>query len=290
MAIIAIFRFCLFYIQSHSAIRNFSIPVVAVFLLIPSANSTAQCHENNSLFHAGERIYYDAYYNLAFIWLNAGKVVFSVDNAVKNGDKMYELKAVGVTHKGYDKMFRVRDTFAVFVNPLTLEPLEYRQITNEGSYTANHLYKFNKDSRTVTTRIKREDKPLETKIIDWPECSHDLLSMVYKARVIDFSKYKEGDKIPINLIVDGESFELYIRYKGKEVIKNRDGKKYRCLKFSPLLVEGTIFNKGEDMTVWVTDDKSRVPIVVEAKILIGSVKAIFTGAEGLKYPITAEVR
>ena len=43
------------------------------------------------------------------------------------------------------------------------------------------------------------------------------------------------------------------------------------------------------MTVWVTDDNSRIPIIVEAKILIGSVKAIFTGAEGLKYPITAEI-
>ena len=280
--------FCLSNI-SRLIVRDFSIPVIVALLFISSANLTGQCHQNNTLFHAGERIYYDAYYNWAFIWLNAGKVVFSVDDAVKNSDKIYELKAVGVTHKGYDKMFRVRDTFAVFVNPLTLEPLEYKQITNEGSYTASHHYKFNKDNRTVTTHIRREDKPLETKVLDWAECSHDLLSMVYKARVIDFSKYKEGDKIPINLIVDGENFELYIRYKGKEEIKNRDGKKYKCLKFSPLLVEGTIFNKGEDMTVWVTDDNSRIPIVVEAKILIGSVKAIFTGAEGLKYPITAEV-
>ena len=48
-----------------------------------------------------------------------------------------------------------------------------------------------------------------------------------------------------------------------------------------MLVEGTIFKGGEDMTIWVTDDGNRVPIMVEAKILIGSVKAIITGAEGL---------
>ena len=258
-------------------------------LIIPSIQVKAQCKEVNNLFQSGEKIYFDAYYNLAFIWLNAGLVTFSVDDVKKNGKDMYKLSAVGVTHKGYDKLFKVRDTFEVIVHPLTLEPLEYKQITNEGSYSAEHYYHFDKNKRKVNMKIRREKEPWEEKTIDWPECFHDLLSMVYKARLIDFSKYKINDKIPINLIVDGENFELYIRYRGKEVIKNRDGKSYDCLKFSPLLVEGTIFNKGEHMTVWVTDDKNRVPIIVEAKILIGSVKAIFTGAEGLKFPIEAEI-
>ena len=86
-----------------------------------------------------------------------------------------------------------------------------------------------------------------------------------------------------------EIHDIYIRYLGKERIKNRDGRKFDCLKFKPLLVEGTIFESGEDMTVWVTDDQNRVPIIVEAKILIGSVKAVFVDAKGLRSPMTAEV-
>jgi len=38
-------------------------------------------------------------------------------------------------------------------------------------------------------------------------------------------------------------------------------------------VEGTIFRGGEDMLVWVSTDNRKIPIVVEAKILVGSVKA-----------------
>ena len=41
-----------------------------------------------------------------------------------------------------------------------------------------------------------------------------------------------------------------------------------------MLVKGTIFKGGEDLLVWVTDDNKRVPVLVEAKILVGSVKAI----------------
>ena len=269
--------------------RCFLYLSIIIFILFFKPLISGQCHEKNTLFNSGERLYYDAYYNLAFIWLNAGIATFSVDNAVKNGKKMYKLSSIGVTHKGYDRFMKIRDTFEVYVDPITLDPFEYKQISNEGSYSAEHYYTFDKENRKVNMRIQREKKPWEVSAIDWIECSNDMLSMIYKSRLIDFSKYKENDTIPINVLVDGEFFNLYIRYKGKEIITNRDGKKYRCLKFTPLLVEGTIFNIGEHMTVWVTDDKSRVPIIVEAKILIGSVKAIFTGAEGLKYPIEAEI-
>jgi len=269
--------------------RSFLFLLIFISILFPKTSSFGQCYEKNTLFQSGERLYYDACYNLAFIWLHAGLATFSVDEEVKNGKNLYKLTSIGVSHKGYDRFMKVRDTFEVFVDPITIEPFEYKQINNEGSFSAEHYYKFDKVNRKINMRIRRENNPWEVTTIDWQECYVDMLSMIYKARLIDFSKYKENDQIPIYVIVDGEKFELYIRYKGKEIITNRDGKRYRCLKFTPLLVEGTVFNKGEDMTVWITDDKSRVPIIVEAKILIGSVKAIFTGAEGLKYPIEAEI-
>ena len=259
------------------------------FLNFSQINIFSQTIEKNNVFKGGEKLYYDGYYNLAFIWLNAGYVTFSVEDVVKNKEKLFKITAIGGSHKGYDRIFKIRDTIEVIVDPITVEPIEYKQITYEGSYTAEHYYKFDKTKRKVNMRIRRDKAPWEYKTIDWAHSSYDVLSMAYAVRTIDFSKYKVDDKIPMNLIVDGEHQELYIRYKGIEVVQNKDGKSYRCLKFSPLLLEGTIFNKGEDMTVWVTDDKIKVPIMVEAKILIGSVKAIFIGAEKLKYPIEAEV-
>jgi hypothetical protein len=53
-------------------------------------------------------------------------------------------------------------------------------------------------------------------------------------------------------------------------------------------VEGTVFKGGEDMVVWASDDPGHVPIMVEAKILIGSVKALLNTAEGLAFPLSFE--
>jgi hypothetical protein len=58
----------------------------------------------------------------------------------------------------------------------------------------------------------------------------------------------------------------------------------------PDLVAGTIFDKNSDMTVWVTDDKNRVPVLVEAKILVGYVKALLLTTEGLRYPLSSEIK
>ncbi len=98
-----------------------------------------------------------------------------------------------------------------------------------------------------------------------------------------------GTKIPIRMIVDGKVYDLYIRYLGKEIIETREDRKFRCLKFTPLVVPGTIFKSGEDMTVWVTDDLNRIPIIVEAKVLVGSIKAVFIDAKGLRNPVSAEI-
>ncbi|NJK87753.1 MAG: DUF3108 domain-containing protein [Bacteroidales bacterium] len=83
---------------------------------------------------------------------------------------------------------------------------------------------------------------------------------------------------------------MFIRYLGKETIETKEGIKYNCIKFSSLLVEGTIFKGGEDLIVWVTDDKNRVPVLVQAKILVGSVKAYLTGTEGLRNKPNAKVK
>jgi hypothetical protein len=250
-----------------------------------------QCSQDKEVvFQPGEKIYYHAFYNLSFIWLDAGFVSFEVAADRWHGLAAYRLTSIGVTQRGYDRLFQVRDTFEVFLSPITHKPLEFKRITNEGSFFSSHHYWFNNETKTITACISKEGGPEERKEMKWPDCTFDVLSMIYHARNIDFLKYKPGDRIPISLLVDGEIYPLYIRYLGEEVVMDRQGQKFNCLKFKPLLVDGTIFQAGEDMTVWVTNDRNRVPIIVEAKILIGSVKAIMSGYEGLKFPLSAKIK
>ena len=66
--------------------------------------------------------------------------------------------------------------------------------------------------------------------------------------------------------------------------------KYSCIKFSPLLIEGTIFKGGEEMRVWVTDDKNKIPVRVESPIIVGSVYAELYKYSGLRSPVSAKLQ
>ena len=53
------------------------------------------------------------------------------------------------------------------------------------------------------------------------------------------------------------------------------------MKFVPVVQEGRIFKTEEDLTVWITDDANKIPVMVKADILVGSIKMEMTDWEGL---------
>lgn len=268
-------------------IRIFLYTLTVATLLFSTQTAGAQnpdCTDVNTTFKSGELVTYDVVYNWGFIWINAGKVAFKVKSKNYLNRPVYFLDAFGTTLKAYDWIFKVRDHYQSIIDSATFKPMWFSRDTYEDGYTVNNSYVYNYSKKQIFGKTENTDSPRKLDTIALKPCTQDLLSIIYHARNINFSKYQPGEKIPVSLIIDGKIYDLFIRYHGKEEITTRDKKTYMCHKFTALLVEGTIFNAGEDLTVWVTDDKNHIPVLVEAKILVGSVKAVLTGATGLRNP------
>lgn len=261
-----------------------------LLLLTPIA-MMAQCIDQNSTFRGGEYVKYSAVYNWGWIWINAGEVFFEVENEVYDNQLMYKLRGYGSSLPKYDWIYTVRDTFETFVEKKTLLPRYFRRNTSEGGFEVQNEYWFDyREKKELITKSWNSDKDItERDTFKLEGCRYDVLSMIYVARNLDFQQYSAGEKIPIKLIIDNEYYDLFIRYLGKEAFTTRSGEQFNTIKFSPLLVEGTIFKGGEDMTVWVTDDRNRIPVQVEAKILVGSIKAVLEDYSGLKYEVEAKI-
>jgi hypothetical protein len=151
---------------------------------------------------------------------------------------------------------------------------------NEGGF------KFNQDVTFAHESSKAVSAGKEYKI---PSCTQDVLSAIYYARSIDYSKYKPGDRIPFDMFLDDKVYPLYIKYLGKEEIETKRGK-FKAIKIVPLLIEGTIFSGGEKMTVWVSDDKNHVPLRVNSPIVVGSIKVDLMEFENLRNPFDAMLK
>ena len=236
----------------------------------------------NFAFQSGEKLTFRGYYNWGFIWVAAGEVKLAVKNEPYEGKPAYKIEALGRSLKAFDWFFKLRDTISCYVDTTSLKPYYFDRKTNEGDYIARHEYWFDYGQDQIYSKIKKKQKPVKKDTLENKFISSDIVSVAYYTRNLDFSKYKKKEKIPLRMLIDNEIHNLYIRYKGIEDVKLKSGEVYECLKFSPMLVKGHLFKGGEDMTIWVSNDRNRVPIMIEAKVLIGSVKGLLDSYEGLK--------
>jgi hypothetical protein len=241
-------------------------------------------------FVAGEKVTYDVYYNWHFVWVEAGKVSFEVEKEKINEKPVFHFKSEGRSIIAYDWIYKVREQFESVADAKTLVPLSYSRRSFEGDYYAKESVEFDYPNLKIHTQTENSNKPLSNQTLDMSGFVLDVQTAVYYARTLDYSVMFVGQKIPFRLLIDGEIHDLYGKYLGIETIENYDGSIYRCHKFSALLVSGTIFSGGEDLFVWITDDRNKIPILVEAKILVGSVKAVFAGSKNLAFPVTSLVK
>ena len=237
------------------------------------------CGLKNTSFQADEQITYVVYYNVAGIYVNAGTAVFNAVLERMNNRPVYHVSGEGRTNPSYDWIFKVRDKYESFIDTATMEPLKFLRNINEGGYKKYENVTFNNSVNTAVT----------TKgVYKVPDCIQDVISAVYYARNIDFDKYKKEDKIPFTMFLDDEVYNMYIRYLGKETVKTKYGK-FKAIKFKPLLVKGTIFEGGEKMNAWVSDDPNHLLLRIESPISVGSIKVDMMGYKNLRYPLTSLV-
>jgi hypothetical protein len=243
----------------------------------PNGPEDEFCNIHNTTTKDGEALTYKVYYSAAGLYVNAGSATFTNKLEKFNGKPVYHAIGEGGSNSKYDWIYKVRDKYETYIDTGTMQPFRFIRNVQEGKTKKYESITFNHSANTVIT---------DTGVVKVPPCIQDVLSTIYFARNVDFSKYKKNDKIPFKMFLEGQVYNLHIRYLGKEDVKTTFGK-FKAIKFKALLVEGTIFSGGENMIVWVSDDENKVPVRIQSPIVIGSIKADLVEYKGLRYPLSA---
>jgi hypothetical protein len=238
------------------------------------------CGIYNKAFQDGEKINFTIYYSVIGLYVNAGNASFTTTVENYNNKPVYHVIGDGTSNSNYDWIFKVRDRYETYFDTATLQPYKFLRDVNEGGFKIYENVTFNQKANTAVT-----DKG----VFRVPNCIQDVLSAIYYARNMNFDSYNVDDKIPFNMFLDNEVYNLYIKYLGKEKIKTKYGK-FNAIKFKPLLIKGTIFEGGENMTVWVSDDANHIPLRIESPIVVGTVKIDMMGYENLRYPLSSMIK
>lgn len=263
---------------------RYKLKIISIFLIILSALSLKAgdefCGARNTSFRSGEEIKMKVYYSTLGIYIAAGEATFTANLERYNGKPAYHCIGEGMTYSFFDKFFRVRDKYETYIDTSNMLPIKFLRNVEEGKTKIYNNVTFNHSAGTAVST---------NGVYKVPGCIQDVISSIYYARNIDFNKYQPGSKIPYDMFLDDEIYHLSLSYVGKEVVKTRFGK-FHSIKFIPLLIKGTIFQGGEKMNVWVSDDPNHVILRVESPISVGSVKIDMMGYKNLRYPLTSMIR
>jgi len=236
----------------------------------------------NEAYTYGEKLKYRLYYHSLLTGkMTAGIASMEIEkNAViMSGRNTYHIEAIGKSKGIFNWFYKVHDRFETFIDEDSLVPLSFIRRTHEGGYVVNDDVIF--DHVNLVATSKQETKKIEPN-------TQDIISAFYYARTLDFSNLKAGDSFPLVFYLDDSVYTSIIKYLGKEEI-NIEAGKFKTMKFKPMVVTGDAFSDPYPMTLWISDDKNRIPLLVESAVVVGSVKMELIKYSGLRNPLTSQV-
>ena len=223
----------------------------------------------NNAYKSGESLRY----LVSFGFLNAGRAALVIQEKELNGKKYHYAIATGQSSGLANSLFKVVDTYESIMDAETGLPVKAVRNISEDNYKFYEEVFYNRTTNT----IKNERKG----VIEVPEGTADILSALYIARRSKFENLKKGDVVTILTWFDDNVMSLEIRYYGTETIKTKLGK-INCLKFSPVVEPGRIFDSPDDVTIWISNDYNKIPVRIQFNLIIGSVKCDLIEYENLK--------
>jgi len=254
---------------------KYLIIVIIAFLLSSISIRNKQkefnvLNKKNSAFGVGEKLRYRVSYGI----IDAGEVTLEVKSSKKkiNNKEMYHVVGEGRTLGGFNAFYKVRDKYESYIVKDEMYPLYFKRRVNEGGYKISQDYSFFPNKNKVQTKSKS---------FKTPHGIQDMLSSFYYARTLDFSSIQKGKIFEFDCFMDNEVYRLKIKYVGDEIITIRKGK-FSCHKFVPVVQTGRYFKSEEDVNFWITNDKNHIPVLVKAKIPVGTVKLHLVEWNGLK--------
>lgn len=263
---------------SKKTFLGFIVLSLSIFSFFAFQPTKPLRHSPNDNFTVGEKLVYRLHYG----FITAGEATVAVDPQyyVVNDRVCYKIFVNGSSTGSFDFVMKIRDQFISYVDTGAMLPHKAYRLIREGKYKLDETVYF--DQANHTARMKRNNDTETQHVI--ANNVQDIVSGYYFLRTVRFDKQKVGDTTSINAFFEGKGYDFRVRYLGKEVVNTKLGK-INAIKLSPIMPDNQMFKGGNAISFWVSDDKNRVPLKVEAVLFVGSVELDLKSCSGLKWQL-----
>lgn len=218
--------------------------------------------ENNA-FGVGEKLTFDINYG----FINAGTATMEVVQVVEYEDRpCFQIVTRALSNSFFSTFYGVDDRVESIVDAVGLFSWRFEKRLREGSYEADRLCEV--DQRKHLAFYKND-----TVVV--PPFVQDALSALYYTRA---QQLEIGKSVFVDNFTDGKLYPLEVKVHKKERITVEAGT-FDCIVVEPLMKTVGVFKHSGKLTVWLTDDELKMPVLMKSKVLVGSISAELTDFE-----------
>ncbi|MGV1098776.1 DUF3108 domain-containing protein [Thiovibrio sp. JS02] len=200
-------------------------------------------------------------YRVSWLGLTAGELFMEI-RRLPGETEQYALEVIAKSAGLLAVFYPIEDRFLTIVEGRQRLPVLHEMDQREGRRENRKLTLYDQETYVVTYQ-KNEEEP-EVYQLDGP--AHNEFSSFFFLRALGFS---DAAEIVVPTFADKKRHEVVVSLEGGEEIDTVFGRK-KTVKVQPHLKFKGLYEKVGDPLIWLTDDARRIPVRIEARIVIGS--------------------
>ena len=193
----------------------------------------------------------------SFNWVNAGKATLELlptDSATT-----WQIRSRAWSNGFFQTFYPVRDTVVSLIDSRGIYPVRFDKHLHEGNYKASISATYDQARHTLS---------MQDTVFPIEPFTHDVLSAFYFIRT---QHLVAGDTLELAAVSGKKKYSLKVLCHGRETIEVPAGT-FKTLVVEPVLKEDGLFKAKGKLTIWVTDDEAHIPVKMQSKIPVGSIK------------------
>jgi len=260
--------------------------ILSTLLALAPVNAQAS---DNAAFQGGERLIFTVHYKWGPINADVCNATFSIDDASYDGEKCYKSRFYGKVSKKFEKLVKLLEDFQSYTTVDKGIPLYYSRDTREGNYTLTDECKVNWNSHKLEAKIVTSSAGDISRDIPFSSTPHDITSLIGALRNMDLASLRDGQTLTMNLYLAPDIFPINITKVGTET---KEIKGFGTVSTIKVMVKSAPNPNAGDaqnlsLNLWFSNDANHIPVYLETKLKVGSIKGTLNSYSGLRHEFTA---
>jgi hypothetical protein len=251
-------------------------PLILISLIFTASAPLSQRYQVT--YQQGEEIRYRVHYG----FFNAGEAIMRVTNQLYrvNNRICFRAEVIGNSTGAFDRIVRIRDVWGSYFDTIYFQPQKSFRSIAENRYRKKEEIYFDYTrniARVQSENSQAEEIPVQPNV-------QDMVSGYYFLRLQKYDNLRKNDTIRLSGIFENKTYNFKIVYLGKEKVKTKFGKTNSFV-ISPIMPENKLFSGRNPIKMWISDDDNRIPLKIEAELLLGSLDLDISDHKNLKHPL-----